>query len=456
TSDPSDGADGLGRSFTATVEYSSESGESGIDSDASSISLDGGEGSVDNVEWQDSYVTADVSGLSYDESYTISGEIVDNVGHSDSFSIDFDTAELTQDSLQVSSLPGKVTVNPGEEKDFTFNVENVGGAEQTGVDVNFTVPEINSTVQDTGFSVEADSSEEVTVTLEPGDSVETGIYQGEISAKSDQGIPASGSVDIEVLNQGVSLKVVDRTREVSVAQGNSTTVSFQIENDGEETAQLNMTFTVAGNAVKLDPSTVTLGSRSTQNIEAVVAPSNTTAVGVYSGVLTIQYDNSTMNATVEVKVQPSNQEKRSEIARSIAQYENRFQDMKKELNRTEEASVQALISQANAALSQKDYATAVELRSDIEKKLSTDGGLPLVPIGIGVVVIVIVALLVYMLLPEREEEENTERSSYQSPVSRLGSVRPSKEERYSYENESALHSLRRKLRNSWEDLRESI
>ncbi len=74
-------------SFDLVGEIHDESSESGIDEEGSFLSIT--EGSLENLEWGNDSFTAEVSGLDYSQTFDISGEIEDSVGHTYDVSLSY-------------------------------------------------------------------------------------------------------------------------------------------------------------------------------------------------------------------------------------------------------------------------------------------------------------------------------------------------------------------------------
>lgn len=77
------------RSLTLTVNFQDESNESGLNETASTISSSNAD--LSNINWDNSSVTADISGLDYSESYSIQADFVDNLEHSDKVYLTYTT-----------------------------------------------------------------------------------------------------------------------------------------------------------------------------------------------------------------------------------------------------------------------------------------------------------------------------------------------------------------------------
>lgn len=90
---PRDSASDVSTSFTFEATFSDESGESGVNVSASTLSLQtgGAAGSMSTPVWTNSSVSADISSLEDGTTYTVAGIIVDNVGHTHTFSTTFET-----------------------------------------------------------------------------------------------------------------------------------------------------------------------------------------------------------------------------------------------------------------------------------------------------------------------------------------------------------------------------
>ncbi|MCJ7479025.1 MAG: hypothetical protein MUP63_02495 [Candidatus Nanohaloarchaeota archaeon QJJ-7] len=452
--DPGDNEENVPVSFEFFASFSDESDESGIDTGESSLSLEGGDGDIDDIEWDDDSVTAQVDDLEVDESYEVEGEIVDNVGHSDSFTVDFDTASLTSSDLQITSLSDTVTLYRNDSTDVSFDVENDGEIEQTGIELNFTVEEINSSLdQDSGFDLEADGSESITVDLSADAAIEPGVYEATVEVESDEGISNSATIDIRVVDEGVMLDLEDYPSEVDIEQGGLVSETFDISNIGEDTASdVSFSLPVENVSVDLDPETSSIDSLSTQEIIATFSVSNSTGIRVQDANFTAEGSSSSVEGAVSIKIQPASNQTKQDIETDQQDISTRVDNMVEEMNQTKTANIRALMSQAKASLDQEDYATAAEIHQQVEEELDEErellSGLPLLPMVI-VAVILLLGFIGYLLIPEPESSEGgqssgeSKKSSSSSSI--LGPVRPSKDEGYSYEDKSLAGKITGKI-----------
>jgi hypothetical protein len=110
------------RSFDLVGQIHDESSESGIDEEASFLSIT--EGSLENLEWENDSFTAEVSGLDYSQPFDISGEIEDNVGHTYEVSLSYTVkAEETNNGGGGGGGGGA----PAATQDMQIEEESEGG-----------------------------------------------------------------------------------------------------------------------------------------------------------------------------------------------------------------------------------------------------------------------------------------------------------------------------------------
>jgi hypothetical protein len=119
------------REFELIGEISDESDESGIDRSSSYLSAN--PGSLENLEWTNDSFTADVSGLDYGESYSIAGEIEDNVGQTYNVELDYTVESETTSS---PSGGGGGAPAPTQEMDVEEDSENTTNDQNETQDLN--------------------------------------------------------------------------------------------------------------------------------------------------------------------------------------------------------------------------------------------------------------------------------------------------------------------------------
>ncbi|MDY6769528.1 MAG: NEW3 domain-containing protein [Candidatus Nanohaloarchaea archaeon] len=490
-SDVEETYDNTDLSFTYWVNLThNETTESGLDTGASAFNLTDSNGEQPvgstSVTWNGQNIRVDISDLSYDTGYDLHYTLIDNVDHNTSTTgyggntaaLEFDTKEESSDSggggssggsggggggsgsgttlqssMALQSVPGSVSVNQGANTTFQFTLENDGDTTLNGIDVS---------IEASGITVEADPS---TLSLGPGGTntvtasvsvpadATTGIYEATINATADDGTSTTATVDIEVLVAGTQVNIQDTPGDISVPQGNESTVTFTVKNSGDTTASANFSFTVLNTSIDTTPASADIGSGDRQTVDATVAPTNTTGVGVYTGTFTVAYDGDSASASIDVKVQPDTEAEQSAINTSIQELEQTFERSRGTMNQSTAAEVQGLISQANTALDRGDYATAAQLQDRIEQKLETGGGggggsLPLIPIAAGVIILAILGFVAYLVLPESHQEagkQTVKRTGEQAKDtwSEMGPVRPSKSgDEYEYGQDSALDRVK--------------
>jgi len=390
------------RSLTMTISFQDESDESWLNVSSSSLQASGAD--LSGIEWSNSSVTADVSGLDYSQDYSITADINDNLGHSEDVYLSYTT----------KSDPGS-----GDNEDDSNDDGGDGTDDDTG---GFTPP-----------PPEESEPEERFIPLYPGLRVEylnltEGVERNiDISQYSDESISTlvidaseNGRTNLtieetEVSNQNEGLKV-ERSFNLSITNRSgieTTRAIFGVEKSWIESYEF------AQNDIYLYRSENTLNEVSTELNNETDEKYFYTADLNQDSDYSIAADRACTSSQVSA-VDPDTGVCRTyssgcqkpdgwETVQSCSIYEIK-QEAEEELERikNEEAS-QEKISSIEAEIDKGNYLGAISIAESVKTDDSDNGdGLPIIPLLIGLITLLLVSGGGYISYSKYQENQEIE------------------------------------------------
>lgn len=374
-----DGLEDIEANFTFTATFTNQSGFSGIDGSASEVELEklqGQDGSLGSVDWDDGQVAAEVTGLSPDESYMIHVTAVDNVGHEREETIEFRTAggdgggsdaavAASGDArLALMNVDSPFTVPRGGTTDVSFQLQNIGDTNLTGIDAGFvSVDDLALSLEPAQSYVEPGASVAVSGTLEAAADAIRDTYKGSIRVTSS-GADAAELVDIEVTGNEPEIAVSTPDR-IEVDTGGSTRSELVFANEQDTAAEVAVDATVPNVSLTLGDDAVTVPGSGEETVAVVAAATDDLPAGIYEMTVTATYGETTDEYLVPIHVQPTSDGEKQQIERDITALADDID---------EDSELQETLAAAQDALKEEDYARAAELQQQLREELETTSG----------------------------------------------------------------------------------
>ncbi|MFB6158932.1 MAG: S8 family serine peptidase [Candidatus Nanohalobium sp.] len=227
--DPSNSTEGVSTAPSINLELDNEFDGSGVNASESSVEVSSG--SIEDVDWSNSSVNVDLSGVGHSTNFTLDYNLVDNMGHSRNTSLNYVTEEEEQ--------------NTGQKEEGATNDDPGGGGGGGGVDDNATA----STTEDEGKNVNSSEVKNLVLKAE-GSEASTAI--GEIDKGQKVVVKVQGGVSVEDVGfssggpaEGVEVTVRGEPAEVPRYSGEAYTyqeiVVENISDFGIKDASINFT-----------------------------------------------------------------------------------------------------------------------------------------------------------------------------------------------------------------------
>lgn len=452
------GEDPTGNDVAADVNVSvsfSDSG-SGVDSTYRKLVFEGGE-ETSNADWdygagEVTYLAEDLSqDTNYDVRVTVCDAVADSLEdppHCTTSTWEFNTKANTssadtfvsgttsepEPSLSVESVED-LRIRPGRSKDMAFVVENDGDGNLSDIDLTYGVDALGTSFFPEGFDLEEGEQQDVALTVSVPNGTAPGVKEGTLRAEASDGTLDDRTLEVEVIELEAEMRIVAGPDEVDVTPGNETAVDYTIENQGTADAE-EVTLAVSAENVSgtVDPSSGAVQQGGDANVTVTFTANASVTVGVYDATVQLFHDSGDRTRDVEIKVQPASDAERQQIEQGVS-------DLRRQVgalaNNTTATRLTALISQAETAMEDGDYARAAEIRRYVAAELperESGAGLPVVDLLLALVVLGILSVAGYAVIAQRKGEQ-TRVPGYSS---RLGPVRPSKSRGYSYEDDRSV------------------
>lgn len=385
-----DGTTKVSTNFTFNLDYNDEIGESGIDAGASSLKLKkllGQDGSLTNVNWGPKGVSAEVDDLDHDEPYTITGTVVDNVGHMDNITIVFRTkqrvfsgggggtsgaasTESSSPSMSLGTVPSQVALAAGWNRTIEIWVNNDGNTNQTDITLRADTPKgVETTFSENNFDLDPQSSRKIAVTFTAAAAAVGTSHSGSLSITSKEGNKASEPVDFTVTTKRPDLQLADAPKELEITRGSSATATFTVKNAGTATAQnVTVFIELPDSSSTIDPNQFTLEPAAETDVSTMITPN--LPVGVHEGTMIATAGEHMKTHSFTIKVQPRSEQEKEEIKQRLEQLQQRINELESaDATQRNLSNVDTLARKAQIAVQQEDYATAAKLEQEIEKEL---------------------------------------------------------------------------------------
>lgn len=429
-----DGDTGVDHEFTFQANFSDDTG---INTSASEADLLTGvdQSGSDSVSWSssDKSLTMDIDSLDPDESYVIELKVVDNVGNVLEDEIGFRTAESEEedddtgiggggggssvDLLDFESVPSSIDIEQGETKTFDMELMNRADIELSGITINTFTEGGPVFTADDGFSIENNTIEETSVTVDAA-GIDPGTYYGDMYVETDEDIIISHEMLIEVAETDPEVSV-SGPEDVNIDQGAEREIVFTVENDGGEIDDVSVETEVENVSVDLVEGIDALEANDVRNTTIRAAVDENESLAEYDGTVTVSFDDTSVEHAFTVSVQPGDEDTRELIERQMDGIEEILDE--ESFDEDDERMLTSMTRDARAALDDGDYAAAAQVQEDIREEYGIDPdveiedtegmGIPVMPVAAALIFTVLVAALGYGAVTRQEELQELLESS---------------------------------------------
>jgi hypothetical protein len=309
-------------------------------------------------------------------------------------------------NLDITNAPSSISMVPGRTRTIDLNIENNG---DSSVDADISVDsddsDLDATVDPESIDIDADDIRAIDIDLDASDAFSgTADVTLEVEYGSNT---ETNTIEVQANPGSPDLTITEAPGEIDVwNNGTATSVSVSIENTGLQRAN-NLEPTVTGFTTSED--TFDFPPGETTGITVDVSNSNRD-VGIYTETLRLSNDDQTVSQEIDVKVQPSDSETRQNITITLSGLDSQVSEIDDPARREQ---LQQLVSDAQSAIADEDYARAASLRDQIQDDLQqtgsddgSEGGLPILLI-LGVIGIAALAAgaLAYIFLIRPEDRQ---------------------------------------------------